>query len=91
MDFKQIFLAATAAIVLLAVVMNLKRLRSAGVAIRDFYREVNVEMKRVAWPSRQEVITATVVVSVSTAVMMVMLAITDNILGRLVQVVFGVE
>ena len=51
--------------------------------IRSFLHDVRVEMKQVNWPSRQDVWSTTIVVTVTVAFFGVYFAITDGILVRL--------
>jgi preprotein translocase subunit SecE len=52
--------------------------------VRDFFRDVMVEFRRVSWPSRREVAGSTAVVVVMVLVLAVFLAGVDNILSWLV-------
>jgi preprotein translocase subunit SecE len=52
--------------------------------VRDFFRDVMVEFRRVSWPSRREVAGSTAVVVVMVVVLAVFLAGVDNILSWLV-------
>lgn len=54
-----------------------------------FFREVKLEMKKVSWPSRQEVIGNTIIVLVTVAVLSVLIGIEDSILMRAVQSLFS--
>jgi len=51
--------------------------------IRSFLHDVRVEMKQVNWPSRQDVWSTTVVVTVTVAFFGVYFWITDGVFGRL--------
>ena len=53
-----------------------------------FFQESFAELKKVTWPSRDEVISSTKVVLVSTAVIAVVLGLVDFILVKLVDLVF---
>ena len=52
--------------------------------IRDFFREVLAEFRKVSWPSRREVMGSTTVVIVVVLVLAVFLAVVDIGLSRLV-------
>jgi preprotein translocase subunit SecE len=52
--------------------------------IRQFAREVRGELARVAWPSRQEVVTYTIVVLVSVTFFMVAIGGMDYLFTKLV-------
>lgn len=56
---------------------------------REYMREVRGEMRKVAWPSRQEVASYTLVVLVATAVLMAIVFGMDLVFGRVVFAVFG--
>lgn len=56
---------------------------------RRFLKEVRQELKKVAWPSRAEIFTYTIVVLVSVAVMTTYVFGLDFGLGKLVLAVFG--
>ncbi len=56
-----------------------------------FYREVRLEMKKVSWPSRQEVIGSTVVVLFTVVVLSFLIGVEDSILVRLIQPLFSVK
>jgi preprotein translocase subunit SecE len=51
--------------------------------IRTFLHDVRVEMKQVNWPSRQDVWSTTIVVTVTVAFFGIFFWITDGIFGRL--------
>jgi preprotein translocase subunit SecE len=48
---------------------------------KDFWRDTSSEMKKVTWPARQEVISTTVVVVVTTIVFAVFLWACDQVFG----------
>ena len=52
--------------------------------IGKFVGQVKTEMKKVAWPSRQELISSTVVVLVSTAVLALFIGVCDLVLSRVI-------
>lgn len=55
----------------------------------EYMREVRQELRKVAWPGREEVFSYTVVVIVATAFLMSLVFGMDFIFGRLVFVIFG--
>lgn len=55
----------------------------------EYLREVRGEMRKVAWPSRGEVVNYTIVVLVATAFLMAITFGFDFIFGRLVFTIFG--
>jgi preprotein translocase subunit SecE len=52
---------------------------------QEFVREVVAEFRKVAWPSRQELINSTVVVITVTVVVSLFLGAVDVVLARLVE------
>ena len=56
---------------------------------RQFLREVRGEMKRVAWPSRKEVASYSVVVLVTVAILMTLVFVLDSVFGQFVLWIFG--
>ncbi len=53
----------------------------------EFFREVNLELKKVVWPTRKQTTGTTVVVVVFVFIVAVFLGIFDYSLSRLVQVI----
>ncbi|MGH8909466.1 MAG: preprotein translocase subunit SecE [Egibacteraceae bacterium] len=56
---------------------------------RQFLREVRGEMKRVAWPSRREVASYSVIVLVTVAILILFVSVLDYAFGRFVLWIFG--
>ena len=54
----------------------------------NFVKEVRVELGKVAWSSRQELMDATVAVIVVTGIMAIFIGLIDFILAKLLSVVF---
>ena len=52
--------------------------------IRQFFREVKIELKKVSFPSRDEVIGSTKVVVVLVIIMAVFLGLIDMLLSKLI-------
>jgi preprotein translocase subunit SecE len=50
--------------------------------LRSFLHDVRVEMKQVNWPSRDDVISTTIVVTVTVAFFGVYFFMTDSVLGK---------
>jgi preprotein translocase subunit SecE len=57
----------------------------------QFVREVIAELRKVAWPSRQEVVAYTIVVLVSSGVIAAMIYGMDRVFTRAVLELFGVD
>ncbi|MGQ0825623.1 MAG: preprotein translocase subunit SecE [Actinomycetota bacterium] len=56
---------------------------------RQYLREVQGEMKKVAWPTRQEVLNSTIVVLIGVTVMASIIFVFDYGALHLVDVIFG--
>ena len=52
--------------------------------IKNFFSEVIVELKKVSWSTRQEVLDSTWVILISSAILGVFIAVTDFTLSKLV-------
>ena len=46
-------------------------------ALKSFVREAKAELKKVVWPSRQDVVSSVIVVIISTIIMAVILGLLD--------------
>ncbi len=57
-------------------------------AIREFYVETRLEMKRVTWPTRKQVQATTIVVIVTVFFFGAYFYVTDRIIDQLVRMVF---
>ena len=57
--------------------------------IGKFVSQVKLEMKKVSWPTKQELISSTIVVLVSTAFLAVFIGICDLVLSRFVNVLIS--
>ena len=52
--------------------------------IGTFVSQVKTEMKKVSWPTRQELVNATVVVLISTILLALFIGVCDLVLSRLI-------
>ncbi len=57
--------------------------------IKLYLSETRTELKKVTWPSRQDLIDSTKVVIVATLIMTVFIGIVDQVLSRIIKLVFG--
>ena len=57
-------------------------------SIAQFFREVRLELRRVNWPSRREVISYSLVVLVAVTLLTLFVALLDQVIGQLVLQVF---
>ncbi|MDP8258368.1 MAG: preprotein translocase subunit SecE [Candidatus Aadella gelida] len=53
-------------------------------SIVTFFGQVKIEMKKVSWPSRSELISSTIVVLLSTLALAVYIGVCDLVLSRFV-------
>lgn len=61
----------------------------AKISLMQFFRQVKQEVKKVTWPTRKEVIQTSVMVLVIVAIASTFFFFVDQILGWLVQLIFG--
>ena len=54
--------------------------------VTKFFGQVKTEMKKVSWPSREELISSTIVVLVSTLFLSIFIGICDFIFSRVINV-----
>ena len=57
--------------------------------IVTFFNETKTELKKVTWPSRDELKQSTRVVIIATFLVTVFIGIVDQILSRIIKLVFG--
>ena len=62
----------------------------AKVSPTQFVRQVRQEVRRITWPNRRDVITATITVLVIVFIAALFFMLVDWILSNLVQVVLGI-
>ncbi len=56
---------------------------------QKFFKEVIAELRKVTWPTKQELIGSTIVTIVVSLVVAVFIGIVDRILAMIVQAIFG--
>jgi preprotein translocase subunit SecE len=56
------------------------------IKIGKFISQVKTEMQKVSWPSREELISSTIVVLISTILMAVYIGVCDLVLSRVINV-----
>lgn len=61
--------------------------KGAWKTITQFFKDVRIEMKKVIWPGRQEVINYTIVVLVTVAVVATFILVLDLALSRLLSII----
>jgi preprotein translocase subunit SecE len=89
MSITQIVLLSILVLVAILAAANWRKLQAWGVALQVFYREVRVEMQKVAWPSRNDLIGSTVVVLVAVVVLTAIIAGADEVLSRVLSLLLG--
>ncbi len=52
-----------------------------------FFKDVKLEMSKVAWPTKDELIGSTIVVMVSLAILTVFIGICDIILSKIINII----
>ncbi|RKX28425.1 MAG: preprotein translocase subunit SecE, partial [Candidatus Zixiibacteriota bacterium] len=57
--------------------------------IKKFLKEVNAELRKVTWPTKDELIGSTIVVVVVSLVIAIFIGIVDRLLGAGIQAIFG--
>jgi preprotein translocase subunit SecE len=57
--------------------------------LKTYLAETRTELKKVTWPTRQELRESTRVVIVSTIIVTAFIGVVDQILSRIVKLVFG--
>jgi len=63
--------------------------KGAWKTITQFLRDVRIEMKKVIWPSRQEVINYTLVVLITVTIVGAYILVLDMILSRLLHLIIA--
>lgn len=57
--------------------------------VTDFFAEVKVEMKKVTWPTREELVESTKLVIVASIVVTLFIGVVDNILSAIIRLLLG--
>ena len=65
------------------------RPRRDRTSVAQFLREVRLELRRVNWPSRREVVSYSLVVLVAVSLLTLFVALIDQLFGQFVLRVFG--
>jgi preprotein translocase subunit SecE len=61
---------------------SLEKLKSWPKAVKDYYTELKLEMRRVTWPSRKQVESTTVVVIVTVFAFAAYFQVVDTVLAK---------
>jgi preprotein translocase subunit SecE len=65
----------------------MKKVKEAVTGLRTFLDEVRVELKKCAWPTREELLESTVVVIISVALLATYVAVSDGLVMTLLKAV----
>jgi preprotein translocase subunit SecE len=80
MWFQYIFYSVLALLVILAIVYW-QKVRLMGLWLQKSYQEIQVEMQKVTWPSRNDVIGSTIIVIVAVVIVTALIVVADQVLG----------
>ncbi len=58
--------------------------------VKKFLKEVNAELRKVTWPTKEELIGSTIVTIVVSLVVALFIGVVDRLLSALIRVIFGV-
>jgi len=57
--------------------------------VKKFLKEVNAELRKVTWPTKDELVGSTIVTIVVSLVVAIFIGIVDRILSLIVRTIFG--
>ncbi|MFH0764681.1 MAG: preprotein translocase subunit SecE [Candidatus Omnitrophota bacterium] len=57
--------------------------------VATFFKEIKLEMTKVAWPTKNELIGSTIVVLVSLAILSAFIGVCDIVLSKLVNIIMS--
>jgi preprotein translocase subunit SecE len=63
----------------------MKKLKAMAQSARVFMAEVAAEMKKTSWPSRDELLSSTVLIIVSSLILSVVVGVSDKILSGILR------
>jgi len=66
-----------------------EKVSSWPAATQEYFNELKMEMRRVTWPSKQQVQATTTVVIVSVFAFAAYFSLVDSLVGRLIEKLFG--
>jgi preprotein translocase subunit SecE len=91
MTIGQWVMIALLALAAALLAFNYRKVQSAWLAAKRFFREVRVEMQKVSWPSRPDLIASTTVVIVAIVSLTVIIMAWDSILALLLSLILPGE
>lgn len=66
---------------------SIEEIMDAVEKTRGFVQEVSVEVKKVSWPSRQELQESTILVLLTVTILMVLTAVVDRVFSMLIELI----
>ncbi len=66
-----------------------EKLAAFPAATQEYFNELKMEMRRVTWPSQEQVKATTTVVIVSVFAFAAYFSLVDSVVGRLIEKLFG--
>lgn len=84
MSFFSIFFILVLVVIALAIGFNLKKVVGFFKNLKTFFGEVALEMRKVTWPTQQEVVNSTILVIVSTFIMTLVIGLADVCIAKVV-------
>ncbi|MBI1785644.1 preprotein translocase subunit SecE [Candidatus Sumerlaeota bacterium] len=84
-----LILALITVLVVGTIAANYKKILVFLGATRTFYYEVLVEMRKVSWPSKDEVISSTIIVGIATVVLTLLIGGVDRILSAILRMIIS--
>ncbi len=73
----------------IAVALLIAGQTEKGRALFRFFKEADIERRKVVWPSRTETMQTTLMVLVVTVIISILLFLIDTVLGKLVRMLIG--
>ena len=66
---------------------SIEEIMDAVEKTRGFVQEVSVEVKKVSWPSRQELQESTILVLLTVTILMILTALVDRVFSMLIELI----
>ena len=77
------------AIAVIIAAVNYQKITSGWARLRSFYHEVVMEMRKVAWPTKNHIVGSTLLVGVTSILLMLVIGVVDKIFGVFVGMIFS--
>lgn len=77
------------AVAVIIALVNYRRITSWIGWMRDYYHEVVMEMRKVAWPTKNHIIGSTILVGVTSVILMIVIGVVDRVFGEIVGTIFS--